>query len=110
MNQAPTEDLTGDWIPASAGMTEEVQRNAAGNLRVSLRFSLFLFPQEWDKGVEKAPWDNLPGKAAKPEFLDIPNRANLESSSTYPNGSLRPEAKKVLHEMGPAEGRSVEVY
>ena len=55
-------------------------------------------------------WDNLPGKAAKPEFLDIPNRANLESSSTYPNGSLRPEAKKVLHEMGPAEGRSVEVY
>ena len=27
-------------------------------------------------------------------FLDIPNRANLESSSTYPNGSLHPEARR----------------
>ena len=45
-------------------------------------------------------WDILPGKAAKPEFLDIPNRANLESSSTYPNGSLHPEASWFCEKRG----------
>jgi len=40
------------WIPAEAGMTEEVQRNAAGSLRVSLRYSLFLVPQDW--GIQGA--------------------------------------------------------
>jgi len=38
------------WIPASAGMTEEVQeRLLPGDLGVSPSF-LFLFPQEWGPG------------------------------------------------------------
>jgi len=65
-----------DWIPAFAGMTEQVQqdaagvrgvpqsklrrmkyervqRNAAGSLRVSLNISLFFLPPRLgDKGVE----------------------------------------------------------
>ena len=42
-----------DWIPASAGMTEEVQRFVpAGSPRVSLG-PLLLLPQDWGtKGVE----------------------------------------------------------
>jgi hypothetical protein len=53
------------WIPASAGMTQQVQQDAAGVWGVPSN-SPFFFPQEWGtKGVEDQSFrvwlGNLPG-------------------------------------------------